>query len=166
MEDGGYLGSENLKLHEIVRFLTEEIERHPNKHSFDSNEILINLFQNELGLPIKLGEVNHLLRTLIEEDDVVDCTTKDNIGTKGVLVTNNTSAAFHGKKYIKQVQDSGSPTFNIQNYQSNEGIIQGDQIIDQSSTSDSKQESNKSNRIIIALMVITIIVMILIAIWT
>jgi len=165
LQNGGYLNSENLKIHEILRWLAEQVESNPNKHSFNTEEILDGLFLTQLNLPVNIGEVNYLVRTLIDEDDVIDVTTKDNVGTKGLMVKDDTLAAFHGKKYLNI--DNSSPisqTITIENFQSNEGIIEGNQTFDNRTTSESRTSSNKWIGIVaLFLTAVGIVVSILIA---
>lgn len=165
LKNGGYLNSEDKKIHEILRFLTEQVNKNTSKHSFNSDEIWTTLFKNELNLPIALGEVNFLLRKLIEEEDLIDVTSNDNHGTKGIMVTDDTESAYHGKKYLDNEQfGTISQTVNIQNYQSNEGTIQGNQTFDNHSNSEEKKGSGKIIGIFgIILAVIAIVVSILIA---
>ncbi len=165
MSSGGYITSERQIMHEILRFLAEEINRFPNKQSFNSEEIKTELFQKQLGLIPELGEVNYYLRELINEDDVRDSTTNDDLkaGRLSIIVISKTQSAFYGKKFLKP-QESAPITQNIQNYQSNQGVIYGNQQIGDNIQSEGEKGLSLSRWQII-LGIISIIVTILIAIF-
>lgn len=89
------------KLHRIVEFLSNG-----NKGSYDSGEIA-KAFSPELDF----HEVNTLCRILINNEDVRDCTTKDESikGMVAVLVINETHDAFHTKKYLEEDEEFTTP---------------------------------------------------------
>lgn len=105
------------KLHRIVEFLSAENDR-LKKSGFDSEEIS-KAFAPELDI----YEVNTLCKILISNDDVRDCTTKDESARRmiAVLVINATHDAYHTKKYLEEDEP-----FNIPIRQN---IVTGDKII-------------------------------------
>ncbi len=124
------------KLHRIVEFLSTESER-LNKHSFDSGEI-VKAFIPELSI----YAVNTFCKTIINNGDLIDCTTKDESARKmiAVMVINATHDAYHTKKYLEEDEPIILPI--------NQNIVTGDNIsmIGGNNYGEVKQEDHQTIR--------------------
>jgi len=150
--------SDEEKIHAILGFIVKTNEQKSSKYSFDTDEIQKKLFVEELLLPINVQEVNYLVQKLIYDDIVMDASSKDNQGTLTILTKRETAPAYYGKKYLKMLENTRSgPTINIENIQSNTGIIQGDQVLSSKSKKVNHSNSNKGKIIGIVSLIVTII---------
>jgi len=97
------------KLHRILEFLSTESERQ-GKSSFNSGEIA-KAFDSELSI----YEINTLCKILIDNEDVRDATTGDELREKmiAVLIIAATHDAYHTKKYLKRDWLKYLKTFGI-----------------------------------------------------
>jgi len=125
--------NKKVKLHRIVEFLSTENDR-LNKSSFDSGEIA-KAFSPELSI----YEVNTLFKILLSNDDVRDCTTKDELAKRmiAVLVINATHDAYHMKKYLEEDEQIIIPF--------NQNIVTGDNVIIGNNYGKIKQEDNSTD---------------------
>lgn len=98
--------SEGQKLHHILEYLCTE-RKEKNKGSCDTAEIA-----NSFNPPLKVAEVNTLCRILLDEGDIKDCSTCDNITTICILYLRETQDAYEMEKYLTEM-DKISYNFNL-----------------------------------------------------
>lgn len=102
LSKGGFINTDDLKIHEILRFIKEQRDLNPDKQTFGVEELRTELFFDELKLRVDSSEIDYLIRILVKDGISLSQPSELVQGSIDLSITQATIDAYHTKSYLKK----------------------------------------------------------------